>query len=97
MAGYRFEVKVSALSDRSGTPVEAQPLQFETENHDNILAIVERLQQRTDLGFGPDETAAFAVGLKLFSEVMLKHRQHPLFEPLREAFPAFMQNLKRGA
>ncbi|WP_198172447.1 DUF3861 family protein [Hymenobacter ginkgonis] len=27
----------------------------------------------------PEEAAQFALGLKLFSAVMLKHRAHPLF------------------
>ena len=40
--------------------------------------------------------AAFAVGLKLFSEVMMENRKHPLFEPLRDSFKAFMIGLKKG-
>ena len=60
---------------------DATPLTFETGNHDEILAIVERIKGR---GLFDDATAtSFAVGLKLFTEVMLENRTHPLFDDLR--------------
>ncbi|CAI0840549.1 DUF3861 domain-containing protein [Serratia ficaria] len=96
MPGHRFKITVEALSDRQGNPVEKAPLSFEVENHDDILGIVERIQAREDLNFGPRQSAAFAVGLKLFSEVMIENRKHPVFAPLREAFKAFMIGLKKG-
>jgi hypothetical protein len=34
------------------------------------------------------------IGLKLFSEVMLKNRNHPLFEEFLPAFGVFMKKLK---
>lgn len=34
------------------------------------------------------------LGLKLFSEVMLKNRKDPLFEEITPAFGAFMKKLK---
>ncbi|CAI0921397.1 Domain of Uncharacterised Function with PDB structure [Serratia entomophila] len=96
MPGHRFKITVEALSDRQGNPVEKAPLSFEVENHDDILDIVERIQAREDLNFGRQQSAAFAVGLKLFSEVMIENRKHPVFAPLREAFKAFMVGLKKG-
>ncbi|QKJ86393.1 DUF3861 domain-containing protein [Paramixta manurensis] len=96
MPGHRFRITVEALSDRKGEAVDKPALQFEVENHDDILAIVERLRQREDLDFGADDSAAFGVGLKLFSEVMLENRKHPVFTPLRDAFREFMVGLKKG-
>lgn len=96
MPGHRFRITVAALTDRQGEAVDKPELVFEVENHDDILAIVERIQQRTDLNFGAQQSAAFAVGLKLFSEVMMANRKHPLFVPLRESFKEFMVGLKRG-
>ncbi|HGM6859522.1 DUF3861 domain-containing protein [Serratia rubidaea] len=96
MPGHRFRITVEALSDRKGAPVEKTPLVFEVENHDDILDIVERIQRREDLAFGQEKSAAFAVGLKLFSEVMIENRKHPVFAPLRDAFKAFMVGLKKG-
>ena len=97
MPGYRYRIQVEPLSDRHGAPIDKPTLVFETENHDEILKIVEYLQNREDIDFGKDKTAAFAVGLKLFSETMIEHRKHPLFAPLRDAFKEFMINLKKGA
>ncbi|KAB1497190.1 DUF3861 domain-containing protein [Serratia proteamaculans] len=96
MPGHRFRITVEALSDRKGEPVDKAPLSFEVENHDDILGIVERIKAREDLNFGENNSAAFAVGLKLFSEVMIENRKHQVFAPLREAFKEFMMGLKKG-
>ncbi|CNE89425.1 DUF3861 domain-containing protein [Yersinia mollaretii] len=97
MPGYRYRITVEPLTDRKGEPVDKAPVIFEVENHDEILGIIERLQAREDLNFGKDKTAAFAVGLKLFSETMMENRKHPLFAPLRTAFMEFMTLLKKGS
>ncbi|MNL53855.1 hypothetical protein D3C87_1771360 [compost metagenome] len=45
--------------------------------------------------FDNKETATeFALGLKLFTEVMLKNKENPLFEDLRPAILEFMKKLK---
>lgn len=97
MPGYRYRITVEPLTDSKGEPVDKAPVTFDVENHDEILGIIERLQAREDLNFGKDKTAAFAVGLKLFSETMMENRKHPLFAPLRTAFMEFMTLLKKGS
>lgn len=73
----------------------APSITFEVTNHDEILGLVERVAAR---GFLPDDEAAeFTVGLKLFSEVMLRHRRDPLFADLFPHFSAFMKRLKGDA
>ncbi len=94
--GYRYEVTVRPISDRNGPVAEGVALTFEVENKEDIIAIAERAQQRGDLNFGQNDSRAFAIGLKLFSEVMLKHRDNPIFAPLSGAFREFMMGLKRG-
>ncbi|WP_085315292.1 DUF3861 domain-containing protein [Derxia lacustris] len=96
MKQHRYRITVEHLSDPQGAPsTHAAPLQFETGNHDDILAIVERMQARGD--FAPDTGAALAVGLKLFSEVMLENRSHPLFSEFSAHFRDFMKRLKKGS
>ncbi|AKP32571.1 DUF3861 domain-containing protein [Yersinia aleksiciae] len=97
MPGYRYRITVEPLTDRKGEPMDKAPVTFEVENHDEILGIIDRLQAREDLDFGKDKTAAFAVGLKLFSETMMENRKHPLFAPMRTAFMEFMTLLKKGS
>ncbi|EKN4134035.1 DUF3861 domain-containing protein [Yersinia enterocolitica] len=97
MSGYRYRITIEPLTDRKGEPLDKEPVTFEAENHDEILGIIERLQAREDLDFGKEKTAAFALGLKLFSETMMENRKHPVFAPLRTAFMDFMTNLKKGS
>ncbi len=40
------------------------------------------------------QSVEFAIGLKLFSEVMLKNKDNPLFEEFRPAFGALMKKIK---
>ena len=83
MNSYRYRVTVEKLSDARGEPVHGQSLSFYTANHDDILAIVERLQSK--LPFSAGTAAALGVGLKLFSEVALTHRDDPMFAKIRPA------------
>ena len=95
MKQHRYRITVEHLSGPDGSPSSyAQPLQFEVGNHDDIYAIVERMRQRDD--FDRDTATAFGVGLKLFGEVMLENKEHPLFADFKTHFGQFMKNLKKG-
>lgn len=95
MKQHRYRISVEHLADAQGAPsTHAAPLSFEAGNHDDILAIVERMRARGE--FDADTAAALAVGLKLFGEVMLTHKTHPLFAELVPHFGAFMKRLKQG-
>jgi len=48
------------------------------------------------LGVTDEQTKNFIVGLKLFSEVMLAERKHPLFSEFGPQFKLFMKKLKSG-
>jgi hypothetical protein len=45
--------------------------------------------------FAPEDAAAFAIGLKLFREVMLQHRGSEVFKELDPHMSAFMKALKQ--
>jgi len=93
MKQHRYRITVEHLADEKGVPVtEPHTLQFEVGNHDEILSVVERLRGRSDLP--PELVPAFGVGLKLFGEVLLEHREHPLFSELYSHFGDFMRKLK---
>ncbi len=89
---HRYRVTLEHL----GTPKEGAalhpPLSFEASNHDDLFPIIER--SRAKAVFDPDTAAALALGMKLFSEVMLKHRHHPLFADLRGPMRAFIGQYK---
>lgn len=94
MKQHRYRITIEHLQDPGGNPVTRTPLVFETGNHDDIFAIVERMRERGD--FDAPTATSLAVGLKLFSEVMLEHRDHPLFAELHSHFRQFMKHLKKG-
>ena len=73
-----------------------EPLEVEFDNHDNIFAIIEKMKNR-DRFKTKQQSIEFAIGLKLFSEVMLKNKENPLFEEFRPAFGALMKKIKSGA
>jgi hypothetical protein len=68
------------------------PLSFEAANHDDIVAIVQRV--RANAGLEPDDAASVAIGLKLLGEVVLKQKDNALFDPLRPAIREFVGRLK---
>jgi len=87
---YQLDLKEIKLKDGSeGT----KNLSFGFDNHDDLFNIFEVIKSKKF--FEDDNTAQeFALGLKLFTEVMLKNKQHPLFEELRPAILEFMKKLK---
>ena len=94
MKGHLYRVTVEYLEDAKGTSIQQEPLVFETRNHDELLSLVERVKAKGM--FDEDEAVSFAIGLKLFSEVMLHNKEHELFKPLQPCFGEFMKGLKKG-
>lgn len=92
MKNHIYRVTLAHVAGKSPDDILHEPLQFDCTNHDDIFAIIARLQSAGL--FEGDENAAFATGLKLFSEIMLNHRDHPLFADFREPFGEFMKTLK---
>ena len=94
MNSYRYHVTVEMTHDQKGEPVpdDTRSLHFEAANHDDLLEIAQRIR-RTQY-FDAKTAASLAIGFKLFSEVMLQHRNDPLFEGLREPVMEFVQRLK---
>lgn len=89
---YRVIIQRLAASPLNGA---ARELTFDTDNHDEIIQLVEKIKSRGIVADG--EAAAFTVGLKLFGEVMLRHRHEPLFAELYPHFGTFMKRLKSDA
>lgn len=92
MKQNRYRIQIEHVEDTKGQPVSRDPLSFEVGNHDDVFHIVELMRARAD--FDQNTATAFAIGLKLFSEVILENKDHPLFEDFKPHFTQFMKQLK---
>lgn len=88
---YKFTVE--QLEDSKGNSVEVHPLIFETRNHEDIFKIAEIMKTKIDLDEA--DTEAFAVGLKLFSGVMMTNKDNELIKQLMPHFKNLMKELKK--
>lgn len=93
MKGHRYRLTLEYLADPKGNPEDRPPLQVEVANHDDLYAIVERIKAKGL--FDADEATSFAIGLKLFREVMLRNRGHELFQELDPHMSTFIKTLKQ--
>jgi Domain of Unknown Function with PDB structure (DUF3861) len=87
---YKFTIE--HLEGSKGDAVESSPLIFKTKIHDDIFKIVKVMRGKMDLD--EDDATSFAVGLKLFGEVMLKNKGNELFKQFKPHFINFMKELK---
>ena len=88
----RYQIDLKELSLKDGSE-PGKNLSFEFENHDDLFKIFDLIKTKN---LFEDESTSheFSLGLKLFTEVMLKNRKHPLFEDLQPAISEFMKKLK---
>ena len=90
MARFSYQVIIEAVP--AARTAEGGPLRFTAENHDDLFAIAQALRTRRVVD--PADSDAFAVGLKLFTEVMLKQRANLLFAPLVQPMREFISRIK---
>lgn len=90
---FNYKITVEALSEAaSEEPTGPQMIEFGAKNHDDLFKIVEAVRAKKILD--DDASAALAIGLKLFSEVVLQHRKDPLFSEMQQALQKFTLQLK---
>lgn len=91
MKQHHYRVTVQALPTRAGIS-PSSVLAFEVAHHDELFGVAERVRRSAILA--PEASAALAVGLKLFTGVMLQYRKDSLFADLEPAMRTFIGNLK---
>jgi hypothetical protein len=89
----KYKLKIELLATAKVDETNYPPIELEFDNHDNIFTIIERMKNR-NIFKTQDQATEFAIGLKMFSEVMLKNRESELFSEFRPAFSEFMKKLK---
>ena len=89
----KYYLTLSVKEYANGDTHPAKELGIEFDNHDEIFGIIQKIKDK-NIFENPHEATQFALGLKLFSEIKLTHRNNPLFDELNEVFPVFMKKLK---
>ena len=89
---HTYRVTVERLEGDVPSAVD-EALVFQTTNHDDLFKILSAVRQKQLLP--DDETAEFTIGLKLFAEVLMKHRSDTPFMELFPHIGSFMKSPKR--
>lgn len=91
MKNYRYDITLRQTPPESGD--EPRTLGFSFENHDDIFCIISHFEKGVELS-DPQQVTQLAVGLKLFSDIMLRNRGTEPFASFEPAFRNFMETLK---
>ncbi len=87
---YQLNLEEVRLKDGSqGT----KSLHIEFDNHDDLFAVIAAVKSKK-LFENEQMASEFSLGLKLFTEVILKNKENPLFADFRPAMMEFMKKLK---
>lgn len=89
----KYHLKLEYTTSAKEDVILPDPIEIDFENHDNIFDIIDTIKEK-NLFTNENQAAEFAIGLKMFSEVMIKNKNAPLFDELLPAFGAFMKKLK---
>lgn len=94
MKKHMYRITVEALGPDGGD-ASAAPLQFEVSTHEDLFAIIQRIEAKE--GFVPDIARPFGVGLKLFSEIVREHKEMSPFSEIIPHLASIMKEVKKPA
>lgn len=89
----KYKITLEQVSLINEDSPKSNPLTLEFENHDEIFKIVDIMREK-NLFEEENLSIEFAIGLKMFGEVILKNKNNPLFKEFFPAFGEFMKKLK---
>ncbi len=89
MKNHLYRIRCEYLQDAEGNTPNQDALIFDAELHEDLFAIIERLQNQGNIA--SDNAAAFGMGLKLFAEVVLRHKNE---SPYSEILPHLSEIMK---
>lgn len=90
MKEHRYHLRLNRIGE---TESGQECVEVDFENHDDVFRIIE-FMKKSGRFCNEQEAVQFAIGLKLFSGVMMKNRDNELFQELEPAFIRFMKKLK---
>ncbi|MEN3929587.1 DUF3861 domain-containing protein [Microvirga sp. W0021] len=94
MKQNHYKITVEQQHDKDGNAVSGKQIAFNARNHDDLLFVVEKIKG-LNIANAEDSTA-MAVGLKLFTEIVLENKNEPVFKELFPLVRDIMQHIKSG-
>lgn len=91
--GNKYKITLEQIDFLDKEATLKEPISFDFMNHDEIFKIIEIINAKNPFE-EENQATEFALGLKLFTEVILKNKNNPLFEELSPAMLNFMMKLK---
>lgn len=89
----KYKLTLEEISLAREEDISNVPLTLEFDNHDNIFNIINAVKSK-NIFEDENQSTEFAIGLKMFTEVVLKNRDLELFKELQPAISEFMKKLK---
>ncbi|MBB4000715.1 DUF3861 domain-containing protein [Aureimonas pseudogalii] len=89
---HTYQLVLTHISDQRGNAVGQEVCQFEFQNHDDLATIIERTRVNNIVPV--DEVSEFCIGLKLLTEVAMRHRTEPTFAEFFSHLGAFIRSIK---
>ena len=89
MPAHPYRISVTKLANNT----EQHLMTFDVKNHDEIEKVLAGLQKKLPVSYV--EQQAFAVGLKLFAEVILQHRHEAPFQQWFGDMGQLMRSIKQ--
>ena len=89
---HTYHLSLTHESDQRNNPVGKQVCEFDFKNHDDLSRIIERARQSAVVP--SDEINEFCVGLKLLTEIAIKHRNEPAFAEFWPHLGTFIRTIK---
>ncbi|PWV53323.1 DUF3861 family protein [Chitinophaga sp. S165] len=89
-----YHLTLTRVREANGQAGESESIHLDIKLHDEIYEIIDRVNGKNI--FSEQATASeFAIGLKLFGEIIIKYRHTPLFNDFLPHFKSFMKKLKQ--
>ena len=89
---HKHHLNLTRIEDERNTTFAEPICEFDFENHDDLTEIIRNATERRVVP--APEILEFCVGLKLLSEVVLKHRREPTFEEFFQHLKSFIGRVK---
>ena len=72
---HHYKLLLEYLKDNDGKDVQRDPISINFENHDDIFNIIELVKAKK-LFVDESQVTEFVIGLRLFTEILLKNNNH---------------------